>query len=137
MRKIIIFLFLSLSISCFAQTHVEYISEKCDSMALINQSDIDIINGVFSERNKLDSLNSVNEKIISELELGIQLQDSIILHQDLVVKHNEDRITQLELRNKQTEETYSKELKKEKNKKISFQATTGAAIIAIILILLL
>jgi len=106
-------------------------------MALINQSDIDIINGVFSERNKLDSLNSVNEKIISELELGIQLQDSIILHQDLVVKHNEDRITQLELRNKQTEETYSKELKKEKNKKISFQATTGAAIIAIILILLL
>lgn len=136
MRKAVM-LFLLLSVPCFSQTHVEYISEKCDSMALINQSDIDIINDVFNERNKLDSLNSVNEKIISELEIGIQMQESIIEYQDLAVQYNEDRIAQLELINKQVEERYTKELKKEKRKTISFQSLTGVGIIAIILILLL
>ena len=46
-------------------------------------------------------------------------------------------ISELENRNKQTIEQYTKELKKEKTKKISFQTTTGLSIIAIILLLLL
>lgn len=136
MRKILI-LFLLLNVTCFAQTHVEYISEKCDSMALINQSDIDVINNVFAERNKLDSLNTINKKIISSLELGMQIQDSVIEYQDLAISNNENQLNQLEYRNQQTIEKYSKELKQEKLKTASFQSLTGISLIAIILLILL
>lgn len=136
MRKILI-LFLLLNVTCFAQTHVEYISEKCDSMALINQSDIDVINNVFAERNKLDSLNTINKKIISSLELGMQIQDSVIEYQDLAISNNENQLNQLEYRNQQTIEKYSKELKQEKRKTASFQSLTGISLIAIILLILL
>lgn len=136
MRKILI-LFLLLNVTCFAQTHVEYISEKCDSMALINQSDIDVINNVFAERNKLDSLNTINKKIISGLELGMQIQDSVIEYQDLAISNNENQLNQLEYRNQQTIEKYSKELKQEKRKTASFQSLTGISLIAIILLILL
>ena len=136
MRKILI-LFLLLNVTCFAQTHVEYISEKCDSMALINQSDIDVINNVFAERNKLDSLNTINKKIISGLELGMQIQDSVIEYQDLAIANNENQLNQLEYRNQQTIEKYSKELKQEKRKTASFQSLTGISLIAIILLILL
>ena len=54
-----------------------------------------------------------------------------------MIKNNETIIFELENRNEQNIETYSKELKKEKRKKISFQSLTGAGIIVIILLLLL
>lgn len=136
MRKIAILL-LFLNVICFGQTHIEYISEKCDSMALISQSDIDIINSVFNERNVLDSLHNINEQIISTLEIENKVQLSVIEHQDMVIKNNEGMIKNLETLNNQTIEKYSNELKKEKRKTISFQSLTGASIIAIILLILL
>ena len=123
--------------TCSAQTHLEYISEPSDSMAVINKEDIDLINGVFNERNVLDSLYNLKEQIISNLEIEINIQDSIIINQNQAIKNNEVIISELETRNNQNIEMYSKELKKEKRKKISFQSLTGAGIITIILLLLL
>lgn len=136
MRKVAILLLFICS-SLMAQTHVEYISEKTDSMALISKGDIDIINNVFSERNTLDSLNSINEKIIKVLEEENIVLDSIIVKQIQTIDNDKLIIEELENKNIETVETYTKELKKEKSKKISFQALTGAGIVAIILILLL
>lgn len=125
------------SFICSAQTHLEYISDPADSMALINKEDIDLINNVFNERNVLDSLYNLNEQIISNLEVEIDIQDSIIVNQNKVIENNENVISELETRNNQNVEMYSKELKKEKRKKISFQSLTGVGIITIILLLLL
>ena len=122
---------------CFGQTHVEYISEKTDSMALINKTDVDKINKVFAERNVLDSLNNINEKIISNLEINKEIQNSIIESQALAIKHGNELVKELENRNTKNVEKYSTELKKERNKAISFEALTGAGIIAIILLILL
>jgi SUMO ligase MMS21 Smc5/6 complex component len=120
-----------------AQTHLEYISEPTDSMALISKEDIDIINNVFNERNVLDSLHNVNEQIISNLEIKNKLQLSTIKSQAVMLENKDAIIRELEIRNDNSVQYYSKELKKEKNKKISFQTTTGIGIVAIILILLL
>lgn len=120
-----------------AQTHIEYISEKSDSMALINKSDIDIINKVFNERNILDSLNGINEDIIRKLEQEVVVQDSLIFKQIQVIENNKILVDELEIRNNQTIDKFSKELRTEKRKKISFQTLTGVGIITIILLILL
>ena len=137
MRTILtVFLMLCFT-SMTAQTHLEYISEPTDSMALISKEDIDIINNVFNERNTLDSLHNVNEQIISNLEIKNKLQLSTIKSQAVMLENKDAIIRELEIRNDNSVRYYSKELKKEKNKKISFQTTTGIGIVAIILILLL
>ena len=123
--------------NCFAQTHLEYISEPTDSMALISKQDIDIINNVFEERNVLDSLHNINEQIISSLEINNRVQNTVLENQARMIKNKDEIIEELEMRNKNSVQYYSKELKKEKNKKISFQTLTGASIIAVILLILL
>lgn len=123
--------------NCFAQTHIEYVSEPTDSMALISKQDIDVINNVFNERNMLDSLCNINERLISKLELNNRVQSNVLERQAQIIKNQELLIKELEIRNENSVQYYSKELKKEKTKKISFQTTTGLSIIAIILILLL
>lgn len=137
MRKILLVIFLFIGFTVCAQTHVEYISEPTDSMALISKEDIDVINKVFHERKTLDSLHNLNEKIISVLEQEKIVLDSIIVSQENIISNDSLIIGDLENRNTQTINQYTKELKKEKNKKISFQALTGAGIIAIILLILL
>lgn len=123
--------------NCFAQTHIEYISEPTDSMALISKQDIDVINNIFNERNMLDSLCNINERLISKLELNNRVQSNVLERQAQIIKNQELLIKELEIRNENSVQYYSKELKKEKTKKISYQTTTGLSIIAIILILLL
>lgn len=137
MRKILLILGLAIASNCYAQKYVEYISEPADSMALISKKDIDIVNNVFNERDMLDSLHNLNEQIISALESEIMLLDSIIVTQERIIINDSIAIDELKDKNKYTVEKYSKELKKEKAKKISFQTTTGVGIIVIILILLL
>jgi hypothetical protein len=108
---------LMVGFNCFAQTHLEYISEPTDSMALISKQDIDIINNVFTERNMLDSLCSINEELISKLELNNRVKSVVLERQVLIIKNNEMVIKELEARNENRVKYYSKELKKEKNKK--------------------
>lgn len=137
MRAIMTTLLLLITLISFGQTHIEYVSEKTDSMALISKQDIDVINNVFNERNILDSLYNLNEQIISNLEFENRIQDSIILNQEIIISNNHIVIDELKNKNSQIIEVYSKELKKEKRKKISFQSLTGAGIITIILLILL
>lgn len=137
MRKILSIIFLFTCFTVCGQTHIEYISEPVDSMALIGKEDIDVINRVFYEKNVLDSLHDINEQIISTMEQEMDILDSIIISQENIIVNDSLIIEDLENRNIQTVNQYSKELKKEKNKKISFEALTGASIIAIILLILL
>lgn len=137
MRKILIFILITICSNLFAQVHVEYISEKSDTMALINKHDIDVINNVFNERNRLDSLNVINTCLIEKLELKSKVLDSIIINQIQTIENDKLLQKELEDRNNQVIATYTKELKQEKSQRISFQALTGAGIIAIILLIFL
>ena len=103
----------------------------------INKKDIDVINNVFNERNVLDSLHNINEQLLSNMELELKIQDSIISNQVLIISNSNQIIADLEDQNLQNIEKYTKDLKKEKNKKISFQTLTGASIVVIILLILL
>lgn len=137
MRKILVIVLMFICYINYAQTHLEFISEPADSMALINKNDIDIINNVFNERNTLDSLFKIDEQIIFNLEQDGVLKDSIILKQIKTIENDQMIKEQLQSENVRMFETYNKELKREKNKTISFQTLTGAGIIAIILLILL
>lgn len=136
MRTVLIILFLTICFSSYGQTHIEYISEKTDSMALINQKDIDIINNVFNERNVLDSLHNLNEQIIYNLESEINIQDSIILTQAQTIANNNLALLELEEHNKKIIDSYSDEIWTEKNKRITYQTFTGFSVAAIIFLLL-
>lgn len=137
MRKILVLFLSFICFSVYSQTHLEYISEPTDSMALINKTDIDIINNVFHERSILDSLHNLNEQIISALQQEGALKDSIIMDQNDIINNKNQIINDLEIKSDQITETYNKKLKREKNKTISFQTLTGASIITIILLILL
>lgn len=136
MRKILTILLLMVCLISNAQIHLEYISEKTDSMALINQKDIDIINNVFYEKNILDSLHNLNEQIISNLEIELDIQDSVILTQSQIIANKNLALLELENERILLTETYSKQVEKEKNKKITYQTCTGISVVAIILLIL-
>ena len=106
-------------------------------MALIDKKYIDVINNVFYERDILDSLHGLNEQIISNLEYETIILDSIVTAQENVILNDSLLIFELENRNKQMIEQYTKELKKEKRKKISFQSLTGVSVIVVFLLILL
>lgn len=137
MRKLLIILCFFIGLSIHAQTHIEYISEPTDSMALVSKKDVDIINKVFYDKSILDSLLNVSEQLVRTLEEQNKIQSNIIATQTLIINNKDVVIRQLETKIESNTQYYSKELKKEKVKKISFQTTTGVGIIVIILILLL
>ena len=133
----IIIIFISLN--CFSQNisqikHLETISEITDTMALINKQDIDKINRTYFIKNKLDSLNCLNEAIIRELNVKVAAQDSIIFNQ-LGIISNKDYII-LEYKNKHDELIANnlKQIKKEQRKSRIFKIFSASelAIIAIL-----
>lgn len=103
-------------------------------MALINKQDIDKINKTYFIKNKLDSLNCLNEAIIRELNAKVVAQDSIIFNQ-LGIISNKDHII-LEYKNKHDELIANnlKQLKKEQRKSRIFKIFSASelAIIAIL-----
>lgn len=140
MKKLWIILIVSLfSLSSYAQ-HIELISEPTDSMALISKEDIDIINNVFSERNILDSLNTINDLIICNLEL-VRLQhiniikdqkiiiqnDSLIINKQQLLLNERDKILQ----------KYQKDIKNQKTQKTIWMSTSGGLAIALLIVLLI
>ena len=135
----IISLLLFLSINCFAQEikHIELISEIQDSMALINKSDIDSVNKMFHEHRILDSLNIVNENIISILNEEQVIADSIIVEQRSIIDNDVLILEQEQQKHAEEVEYYKDEMKKQSNRKVLFQSTTGLGILVIILIILL
>ena len=138
MRWITIIL-IFISLNCFSQNisqikHLETISEITDTMALINKQDIDKINRTYFIKNKLDSLNCLNEAIIRELNVKVAAQDSIIFNQ-LGIISNKDYII-LEYKNKHDELIADnlKQIKKEQRKSRIFKIFSASelAIIAIL-----
>lgn len=138
MRWITIIL-IFISLNCFGQNisqikHLEAISEITDTMVLINKQDIDKINRTYFIKNKLDSLNCLNEAIIRELNAKVAAQDSIIFNQ-LGIISNKDHII-LEHKNKHDELIANnlKQLKKEQRKSRIFKIFSASelAIIAIL-----
>lgn len=140
MKKLWIILIISLfSISSYAQ-HIELISEPTDSMALISKEDIDIINNVFNERNILDSLNTINASIISNLEL-VRLQHlNIIKDQKVIIQNDSLIINRQELLLNEREkilQKYQKDIKNQKTQKTIWMSTSGGLAIALLIILLI
>lgn len=141
MKQLILFLLLLLTIPIYGQViegvkHIEIVSEIQDTMALLNKKDIDKINQVFFEREKLDSLNKANEELISLYQakclslLNISsLKDDIIKDKDLLIDETK---TSLEAKY----EDQKLETKKMKNKKLIWQGISIAEI-AIFLIIIL
>lgn len=138
MRWITIIL-IFISLNCFSQNisqikHLETISEITDTMALINKQDIDKINRTYFIKNKLDSLNCLNEAIIRELNVKVAAQDSVIFNQ-LGIISNKDYII-LEYKNKHDELIANnlKQIKKEQRKSRIFKIFSASEL-AIIVIL--
>lgn len=140
MKKLWIILIISLfSISSYAQ-HIELISEPTDSMALISKEDIDVINNVFNERNILDSLNTINDSIINNLEL-VRLQHlNIIKDQKVIIQNDSLIINRQELLLKERDkilQKYQKDIKNQKTQKTIWMSTSGGLAIALLIILLI
>lgn len=109
--------------SLFAQDfssikHIEVISEIQDSMALINNEDVNKINKVFFEKEKLDSLRVIDQKIIDNLVISNSKLDSIILNKNVIISNNEEIKNNLSKELDQKSKQYKKSLKKERAKKI-------------------
>lgn len=120
--------------------HITIVTELQDSMALINNNDINTINKVFYERNLLDSLNSVNDSLIRKLDLVRINQDNIIRKQKAVIQNDSLIKIQYKLaiddKNKIIQDN-QKAIKNQKNQKIVWQSTTGALAIALLVVLLI
>lgn len=142
MKQLILFLLLFLLVvPMYGQViegvkHIEIVSEIQDTMALLNKKDIDKINQVFFEREKLDSLNRTNEELISLYQakclslLNISsLKDDIIKDKDLLIDETKDAL-------EAKYEDQKLETKKMRNKKLIWQGISIAEI-AIFLIIIL
>lgn len=120
--------------------HITIVTELQDSMALINNNDINIINKVFYERDLLDSLNSVDDSLIRKLDLVRINQDNIIRKQKAVIQNDSLIKIQYQLtiddRNKIIQDN-QKAIKNQKNQKIVWQSTTGALAVALLVVLLI
>lgn len=120
--------------------HITIVTELQDSMALINNNDINIINKVFYERDLLDSLNSVNDSLIRKLDLVRINQDNIIRKQKAVIQNDSLIKIQYQLtiddKNKIIQDN-QKAIKNQKNQKIVWQSTTGALAVALLVVLLI
>lgn len=120
--------------------HIVVVTEMQDSMALINNNDINIINKVFHEREVLDSLHKVDGTLIRKLDLVRIEQDKIIKNQRAVIQNDSiiKRQYQLAIDQKnQIIKDNEKAVKIQKTQKTIWQSTTGALAIALIVVLLI
>ena len=120
--------------------HIVVVTEMQDSMALINNNDINIINKVFYEREVLDSLHKVDGTLIRNLDLVRIEQDKIIKNQRAVIQNDSiiKRQYQLAIDQKnQIIKDNEKAVKIQKTQKTIWQSTTGALAIVLIVVLLI
>ena len=120
--------------------HVVIVTELQDSMALINNDDINTINKVFYERDVLDSLNSVNDSLIRKLDLVRIDQDNIIKKQKAVIQNDSLIKIQYKLAIENKDKIIldnQKAIKSQKTQKTIWQSTTGALAIALLVVLLI
>ena len=124
MKRIITFIIsLLIPIICFSQLpdsvkHVEIVSEIQDTMLLINKPDADIINTVFYRYNILDSLNVVNETIISKLSDKNEKLESIVSEQDTILTNKDIQISNIQQQNKEVISNLEKQVNRANTGKI-------------------
>lgn len=117
MKRLIAIVFLFISVICSAQLpdeikHVEIVSEVTDTMIVLNKSDLDKINTAFYMLDVSDSLNVVNEQIISTLKMTNNNLESIIERQKYVISNQETQINTINSKNKDVISDLEKQLKR-------------------------
>lgn len=138
MRKLIAILFLFISIIGYAQLpeHVEVASEMADTMILINKTDADKINTLFNRYEYADSLNKINENIISTMSLENSKLDSIISAQSSIIINKDEQMSLVKRQNEEAISNLEKQLKRANRGKVIWGVATGASIAGLIFCLI-
>ena len=142
MNRIVVLIFCLLSFYANAQDlsqikHLEVVSEIQDSMVLLNRTDVNKINKVFFEKEKLDSIKSLNEETISLMEIKNTTLDSIITHQQIIIHNDQLVLSEMNQKLEDQKNFYQKRERKERTQKICWQSSTGVCIIGIVLLVVL
>ena len=111
------------SFICFGQLptevkHVEIVSEIKDTMILLNKPDVDKINTVFYRLDYADSLNIVNEAIITSLNVENSKLENIISEQKLVLTNKDIQINNIKEKDKEVISNLEKQVKRANRKNI-------------------
>lgn len=86
-------------------------------MALLNKKDIDKINTVFFRLECADSLNKINEKIISNLNTSNLKLENIISEQKLILDNKDVQISQIKEQSLDVISDLEKQVKRSNAKK--------------------
>lgn len=140
-RLIIAIIILFMPIICFSQLpdsvkHIEVVSEIKDTMLLINKNDADIINTVFYQYDILDSLNTVNEQIISDLNIKNFDLENIISEQNIILDNKDTQIYNIKQQNKEVISNLEKQVKRANIGKTVWESLTGIGIVTIIFLVI-
>lgn len=142
MKWLISLFLICVSYVAFAQLptevkHVELVSEVADTMVLINKPDLDKINTAFYRLDKSDSLNVVNDRIITNLEVESRKLNQIIETQKYIISNKDEQIRTIKLQNKEIVSDLEKQISRANAGKTFWQFTTGAGVIGIIILAIL
>lgn len=137
MKRLISILLLLLSFTCFAQLPkdikcVEVASQVADTMVLINKPDLDKINTAFYRLESLDSLQVINEKLISNLENQNQGLNDIIDSQQKIIENQTIQIKNTKDESKDVISDLEKQVKSVNRKRTFWEFTTGLGVLGII-----
>lgn len=86
-------------------------------MIMINKEDADKINKTYFLKNQLDTINCLNEKIISELKVKSLKQENIIKEQQEIVNNYKKIVKEQKDQNEKLIKDYDNSLKKSQRKK--------------------
>lgn len=84
---------------------------------MINKEDADKINKTYFLKNQLDTINCLNEKIISELKVKSLKQENIIKEQQEIVDNYKKIVKEQKDKNEKLIKDYDNSLKKSQRKK--------------------
>ena len=84
---------------------------------MINKEDADKINRTYFLKNQLDTINCLNEKIISELKVKSLKQEDIIKEQQEIVDNYKKVVKEQKDQNEKLIKDYDNSLKKSQRKK--------------------
>ena len=141
MKRVIALFCLFFSVICYAQLpdsvkHVEIVSEVADTMFLLNKPDIDKINTAFNRLTYADSLNRVNEQIISSINIENAKLENIISEQKIIIDNKDIQISNIKEQNKEVISDLEKQVKRANRKKVFWEVTTGVGVLGTIFALI-
>ena len=139
MRRIITILLLFVSLVCSAQLPekvkcLEMASTPADTMILINKPDLDKINTTFYRLEVADSLNAVNDEIISTLTSKADTLEEISDSQKQIIENQQTQIEDIKKKNLEVITDLESQVKRANTEKAFSNATMLAGIIAIFFI---